>query len=197
MNSTLLIGLAVCARTTSAFDTSTFDNVTLPGWPALPGIPTALNASAGDAQVVLRWLAATNATGYNVKQAAVSGGPYANAASGVTSVLFTNAGLSNGTSYYFVVSGVNVAGESGNSSEVSARPVSLVPPRLSPAMAAGQFQLDWPADHLGWRLEAQTNSINSGLSTNWFTVPASTNVNQLSLPALLDNDSVFFRLVYP
>src|SRR5262249_54040517 len=61
------------------------------------------------------------ATTYNVKRATVSGGPYTTIAS-PTSTSYTNSGLTNGTPYYYVVSAVNSAGESGNSSQVSATP---------------------------------------------------------------------------
>jgi len=197
MNSNLLAGLAVCARTTTAVATSTFDNVTLPGWPALPVTPTGLTATAGDTKVILNWNQATNATGYNVGQATVSGGPYTTIATNTAGLSATNAGLNDGTRYYYVVSGVNVAGESSNSPETSAQPVSRASPQLNFSLAAGQLQLAWPGDHVGWRLEAQTNQTAGGLGTNWNTVCNSTSTNQLGLPLSLPNGSVFFRLVYP
>ncbi len=52
-------------------------------------------------------------------------------------------------------------------------------------------------DHIGWRLEAQTNLIGTGLGTNWATVLNSTTTNQIFLPINTTNGSVFFRLVYP
>jgi alpha-L-rhamnosidase len=54
-----------------------------------------------------------------------------------------------------------------------------------------QFQLSWPADHTGWRLQMQTN----GLGTNWADVPNANYVNALRLPMI--SASAFFRLVYP
>ena len=57
--------------------------------------------------------------------------------------------------------------------------------------AGNQFQLSWPADHTGWRLQMQTN----GLGTNWLTVLNANYLNVLSLP--MTNGSAFFRLVYP
>jgi hypothetical protein len=57
--------------------------------------------------------------------------------------------------------------------------------------------LSWPADHIGWHLEAQTNSLTSGLGTNWVTVANSATTNQVAIPLNLTNGSVFFRLVYP
>jgi hypothetical protein len=59
------------------------------------------------------------------------------------------------------------------------------------------MQLNWPADHLGWRLEAQTNSLTAGLGTNWVTVANSTATNQVFVPINPANGSSFFRLVYP
>jgi hypothetical protein len=99
--------------------------------------------------------------------------------------------------YYFVVSGLNAAGEGGNSVEVAARPVSSAPTSLSASVNTGQIQMIWPMDHTGWRLQAQTNSASVGLGTNWVTVDGSSATNQMSLPLNAGNDSVFFRLVYP
>jgi hypothetical protein len=46
-------------------------------------------------------------------------------------------------------------------------------------------------------LEAQTNSLATGLGANWFTVPDSTTTNEVYLPFDPANDCVFLRLVYP
>jgi hypothetical protein len=64
-------------------------------------------------------------------------------------------------------------------------------------VSAGQLQLSWPADHTGWRLQAQTNSLNTGLGTNWATVANSTNISQIFIPVAVTNGSVFYRLVNP
>ena len=132
-----------------------------------------------------------------MKRSAISGCSYTNLATDVTATNYTNVGLTNVALYYFVVSGMNVAGESGNSSEASARPLPLIPPQLSLVITSEQLQLMWPADHLGWRLQAQINNLNAGLSTNWFTIPDSANLNQLSLPMGAIHGGVFFRLAYP
>jgi cellulose 1,4-beta-cellobiosidase len=95
---------------------------------APPSAPAALAATPGDKQVALNWSASSGATSYIVKRATVSGGPYATIAS-PSSTTYTNTGLINGTTYYYVVSAVNSAGESGNSPQVSATPQ----PPLQPA----------------------------------------------------------------
>ena len=75
--------------------------------------------------------------------------------------------------------------------------VSLTPPMLVSQLSGSQLQLTWPTDHLGWRLEIQTNTLSSGLGTNWTTVANSTNVVQMNLPLSPTNGAVFLRLVSP
>lgn len=74
-------------------------------------------------------------------------------------------------------------------------PVATTSVQLAPTFGGNQIQFAWPADHLGWRLEMQTNALNGGLGTNWFTVFTST--NQMTVPINPANGSVFYRLVYP
>ena len=91
-----------------------------------PAAPTGLQATGGDAQVSLSWTASTGTTNYHVKRGTISGGPYTQiAAPTVTS--FTDTGLTNGVTYYYVVSALNTAGESANSTQTSATPAALAP----------------------------------------------------------------------
>ncbi|XID96169.1 cellulose binding domain-containing protein [Paenibacillaceae bacterium WGS1546] len=92
------------------------------GGPQVPAAPTGLTATAGNAQVALSWTASSGATSYTVKRATTSGGPYTNVATNVTATSYTNMGLTNGTTYYYVVSATNSAGTSANSAQVSATP---------------------------------------------------------------------------
>ena len=194
MSSTVYVGLALTSHNPSSLCTATFDNVTVPGWPAStpPAMPTNLVATAGDAQVALSWSASSNATSYFVKRSAVNGSGYVNIATN-TGVAFTNTGLANGTLYYFVVSAWNSAGESTNSAQVSARPTSLAPVTINVTNVSGQPGFAWPADHTGWQLQSQTNR----LGTNWVNVTGSAQTNQVALPVDKANGAVFFRLVRP
>ena len=72
--------------------------------------------------MTLSWTASAGAASYTVERATVSGGPYTAVASGVTTTSYTNTGLTNGTTYYYVVAAVNAGGSSPNSSQVSAQP---------------------------------------------------------------------------
>jgi autotransporter-associated beta strand protein/T5SS/PEP-CTERM-associated repeat protein len=75
--------------------------------------------------------------------------------------------------------------------------VSTTPPHLTNVLSGNALNLSWPADHIGWRLVAQTNPVSVGLRTNWATVPGSTTTNRVVLPISTANGSVFVRLVYP
>jgi len=90
---------------------------------ALPAPPSGLTATAGDSEVLLTWGASNGATSYHVKRSTASGGPFTQVAA-PTGTSYTDTGLSNGTTYYYVVTAVNTAGESGNSNTVSATPAA-------------------------------------------------------------------------
>ncbi|HUI50297.1 MAG TPA: twin-arginine translocase TatA/TatE family subunit [Terriglobales bacterium] len=82
--------------------------------------PTGITAKPGSGQVALSWSASAGASTYNVKRSGSSGGPYALIVS-TASTSYTDEGLASG-SYYYVVSGVGVNGESMNSVEVTGTP---------------------------------------------------------------------------
>ena len=115
--------------------------------PADPRAPTGLTARAGDAQVTLLWAApASNGgpqvTGYNVYDGTTADFKASTRVKSSTSAGATVTGLANGTTYYFWVTAINIAGhESPSSAEVSARPETAVtsgsvPKELIAALAA-------------------------------------------------------------
>lgn len=93
----------------------------------LPSPPGNLSATPGDRQIQLTWLASDGATRYAVKRALTSGGPYAQIAD-PTAPSYTDTSLTNGTTYYYVISAINLAGESSDSEPVSAVPDVQNPP---------------------------------------------------------------------
>jgi hypothetical protein len=198
MSNSVVVGLAVTSHNNSSLCTADFDNVTVPGWPpsSPPAAPTGLMATAGDSIVVLNWSGSAMATNYYIESSLTSGSGYTTIETNA-SLTFTNSGLNNGTLYYFVVTAVNAFGESTNSAEVSALPTSSAPTRLGFATLDNQLELNWPADHTGWQLQSQTDSLVSGLGTNWANVASLMQTNQITVPLNSTNGSVFFRLVRP
>jgi hypothetical protein len=68
-------------------------------------------------------------------------------------------------------------------------------PTITPVASGNILQLLWPANYIGWTLQAQTNAMGDGIGTNWGIVSGSTITNQFS--TALDNTtgSMFFRLI--
>ena len=75
------------------------------------------------------------------------------------------------------------------------RVVSTLPTTITNTLSGNLLGLSWPADHIGWRLQVQTNS--AGLSNNWVNVPNSIATNQMTFTVDPSAGCVFYRLVYP
>jgi hypothetical protein len=98
-----------------------------PTAPAVPPpTPTGLQATAGNAQVSLSWNASTGATSYNVKRSTANGGPFSATLASPAVTNYIDTAVTNGTTYYYVVSAVNPSGESANSAQASATPTGPV-----------------------------------------------------------------------
>jgi fibronectin-binding autotransporter adhesin len=61
-------------------------------------------------------------------------------------------------------------------------------------VSGGQLVLEWPNGQ-GWQLQAQTNSLNAGITTNWSTISGATSPFTNTIDAA--NPTVFYRLTYP
>jgi fibronectin type 3 domain-containing protein len=95
-----------------------------------PAAPANLQATAGNAQVSLTWSASTGATSYDVERSTTSGGPYAQIGTSSTNS-YTDFGLTNGTTYYYVVSAVNSVGQSANSAQATVTPAAPAKPDVT------------------------------------------------------------------
>lgn len=103
---------------------------------AAPAAPTGLSVGAGDAQLTATWTSISGLA-YNLYYSTTSGaGAGGTKLAGVTSP-HAITGLTNGTTYYLVVTAVSSGGESPPSSEVSGTPQAPVsyPILLSPNYA--------------------------------------------------------------
>jgi len=71
------------------------------------------------------------------------------------------------------------------------------PTNITVSVTGGTMTLSWPADHLGWLLQSQTNTLSTGLGTNWADMSGSAAVTSMSLPIVPANPTVFYRLRHP
>jgi hypothetical protein len=109
--------------------------------------PVNLTAVAGDAVVTLAWTSGNGVTAYHVKRSTTFGGPFVLLASPATND-YVDSTVINGTTYYYVVSQVDGAGESANSAQATAKPTipdspPPVPGRPVATAGTGQVGLTW------------------------------------------------------
>jgi hypothetical protein len=122
-------------------------------WIVSPAPPTAVEAAPGNAQVTLSWTASPAATGYNVERSTTNGGPYSVIASNVAATAYTDSGLTNGTTYYYVIASVSALGVGANSAQASATPVAPILLTGS-LLSKTQIILSWTTNGngAGWSL---------------------------------------------
>jgi len=106
-----------------------------------PSTPTGLTVSPGSSKVFLTWDTVSGANGYLVKRATTSGGPYTTVASLIDNN-YTDSGLANCSTYFYVVAATNSVGASTNSSEQAALLGAFALAVNSGGGAAGQFAAD-------------------------------------------------------
>ena len=124
MATNVYVGLIGFSNVNTTLCTAIYDNVsvTASGGSTLVA-PSTLAATPGNAQVALSWTASTGATSYNVKRSTTSGGPYVTVAT-ATATTYTDMSVTNGMTYYYVVSAFDGTTESANSTLASAMPVT-------------------------------------------------------------------------
>jgi hypothetical protein len=104
--------------------------------------PINIVATSLESQITLTWDTIANATSYKIKRAETSGGPYNTVFTSNTNN-YTDTGLINGVTYYYVISSITSSGESNNSAEVSAiysAPVNLSNATLNIVMINGDIK---------------------------------------------------------
>jgi fibronectin type 3 domain-containing protein len=104
-------------------------------------------ASSQMAQTYLSWSSSYLATGYRIKRSTSSSGPFNTIAttSGTYSTAFYDNTVAWGTTYYYVVSAENSAGESGNSYVVSVATAPYSPSGVVAYGGSGYVWVSWNA----------------------------------------------------
>jgi hypothetical protein len=155
-----------------------------PGTALVTAAPANLAATAGSGVVTLTWAASSGATSYYVKRSAASGGPYTQIAA-PTSISYTDTSVTNGTTYYYVVSAVSAAGESANSAQASATPTAVgVPPaapvNLTATAGNAQASLEWSASSGATSYHVKRATTSGGPYTQ-IAAPTSTSYTDTAL----------------
>ncbi|WNR45238.1 fibronectin type III domain-containing protein [Paenibacillus roseipurpureus] len=111
---------------------------------APPAAPIQTTPIVGSGQITVNWNSVSGATSYNVKYG-TSSGTYATTVNAGNVTSYTVSGLTNGTTYYFVVTAQNGSGESTDSNQVSAVPQIAAPVQNNPTPGNGQITVNWSA----------------------------------------------------
>ena len=123
---------------------------------AVPAAPTAVTGIAVDAQALLSWGTASGTVTYNVRRSTSPGGPYTTVASGVGAASYTDTGLTNGVTYYYVLSATNTSGTGVNSAETGVTPAA---PTLT---WSGAVDSTWNTTTYNWKLAGVDVCYGSG-----------------------------------
>ncbi|MDN4068472.1 glycoside hydrolase family 9 protein [Paenibacillus vini] len=129
-----------------------------PGEPQVPAAPKGVKATPGSGKVDLFWNAVSGAADYVIQRSEASGGPYTTVGS-VTGTSFSDSGLSNGTTYFYVVTARNQVGSSLPSAQVSATP------REIPIPAEGDLKVQYRTNDTNAgdnQIRAQFKIVNTG-----------------------------------
>jgi aryl-phospho-beta-D-glucosidase BglC (GH1 family) len=129
-------GLAVSAENNSALSTAQFDSVVFLCTPVAWG---------GNRESLLSW-AGSCAANYVIQRSTVSGTDYIPVATVTGTTSYLDSGLTNGTTYYYIVTGSTALGNIVNSVQTSVTPGSFLPPSgLTTTVGINQITLNWTA----------------------------------------------------
>ncbi|MFM1770570.1 MAG: hypothetical protein RJA22_3099 [Verrucomicrobiota bacterium] len=163
----------------------------------LPAAPAGVTATPGNAQVSLGWTAVSGATGYQVKRATASSGPFAPLGTVVAGTTSTDTTAANGTTYYYVVSAINACGEGALSAVASATPSAPGPAAPGSLVATAGKQkvtLTWKDlsnNETGFKIERSTTGLE-GSFTQVATVGA--NVTTYAQSKLTTGVRYYYRV---
>jgi len=152
----------------------------------LQAAPTSLSAYGTNAQIILTWPATPGATSYTLMSGTGSGNETTTVVAGYTGTTYTNSGLVNGTTYYYVVTATGSGGTSGNSPEASATPTSVTATSL---VWTGSTSSVWDTTTTNWLNGIAAVAYSNGNNVSFNDSSVATNV---SITSVVNPGSVTF-----
>jgi sugar lactone lactonase YvrE len=158
--------------------------------------PTGVSAESGDGQAIISWTTSTDVLSYNLYWSATSGVTKANGTKIENAVSpCTVTGLTNKTTYYFIVTGVFSSGEGDASAEVSVTPNVPAPGAVTATAGIGQNTIVWDAVagadsyNLYW---STTSGVTSSITS---TITGISNVTSPYVHTGLTNGTTYYYVV--
>lgn len=140
----------------------TQDVILMTGGGSAPAVPANLIATAANGPIVINWSASPGAISYKLKRATVNGGPYTTITN-IFDINYSDANVSGGTTYYYVVSAVNPSGESANSTPANATASLTIPSApigLNATSGNAQVSLNWTASSGATNYNIKRSTVN-------------------------------------
>jgi fibronectin-binding autotransporter adhesin len=75
--------------------------------------------------------------------------------------------------------------------------IPSTPTSIAFSVSGSTLSLSWPANYQGWILQSQTNSLSTGLSSNWVDVSGSASSTSYNIIINRTAPAVFYRLRHP
>lgn len=158
-----------------------------------PDAPTNLNAVSGNSQIALNWSAPSGATSYKVKRSLTDGGLYAEIAT-ATGTTYTDFDVSNGVTYYYVVSASNAAGDGPNSTQASATGQVLTPAAPSGQHTASgnqEAKIYWVGSFSATGYNVKRSPTSSG---TYVTIAENVAAEEYTDTGLTNNTTYWYRI---
>jgi gliding motility-associated-like protein len=159
---------------------------------------SSLMVAAGDAKNIIEWQPITGFS-YNLKRASVSAGPYTTIGT-TSSSTYTDSNVTNGNTYFYVVTAVDSTGESDNSLEIVAKPNIGQQEFYQFDETGGLKAIDaWGANHALLAAAASRSAgkygqslLLNGSATAYTTLPAGifSNLNNFTISAWVRMDAI-------
>jgi fibronectin type 3 domain-containing protein len=152
------------------------------------GNPSGLAVVANPSQAVLTWTAVPGASSYIIRRGTVSGA-HTDLATGVGTNSYTDTTAVNGTTYFYTVRAFNGL-SSGDSNEVSIRPIASFATTSATATSSSQIDVVWPAVTGAASFDLQYGTISGSYTT---TITGATSPRTIT--GLASNSTYYFRVV--